>query len=41
MFIRLNLKGCGLADVDVVFRKLFADIHYYYDFFFVVWGTHP
>jgi len=40
MFIRLNLKDYGLVDVRVIFRKLFAYM-YFYDFFFVVWGTHP
>jgi hypothetical protein len=28
MFISLNLKDYGLAVVGVVFRKLFADIHF-------------
>jgi len=37
MFIRLNLKDYGLADVEIVFRKLFGDM-FFYDFFFFFCG---
>jgi hypothetical protein len=44
MFIRLNLKDYGRANVGVVFLKLFVDIYiyyYYYYYDFLVLGTHP